>query len=36
MTLAGGENGFVASIIGVEKGLAGVVTPLGGMLNALP
>lgn len=36
MTLAGGEKGFVASMVGVEKGLAGVVAPLGGMLNALP
>lgn len=37
MTLAGGEKGFVASIVGVEKGLAGVVAPLlGGMLSALP
>lgn len=36
MTLAGGENGFVASVVGVENGLAGVVAPLGGMLSALP
>lgn len=36
MTLAGGEKGFVVSMVGVEKGLAGVVAPLGGMLNALP
>jgi len=36
MTLAGGEKGFVASMVGVEKGLAGVVAPLGGMLSALP
>lgn len=36
MTLAGGEKGFVASMVGVENGLAGVVAPLGGMLSALP
>jgi len=36
MTLAGGEKGFVASMVGVEKGFAGVVAPLGGMLNVLP
>jgi hypothetical protein len=36
MTLAGGEKGFVASRVGVEKGLAGVVAPLGAMLMELP
>jgi hypothetical protein len=36
MTLAGGEKGFVASMIGVEKILAGVVATLGEILCALP
>jgi|SRR5712671_4617404 len=36
ITLSGGVKGFVASMIGVEKGLAGVVAPLGIILIELP